>query len=149
MRIVQLSDTAVVGAPVVAKFSDLAVQVPDAWARVFADTSLSTESSSYAEASFELSGGVYHEVVGCVRAVEGLQIPRGFAAAVVPAGRYAHVQFAGAEENIADGFRDIYDWAVENGIKLGGRKFDVGYRRDGGASVHDLYINVLEVSGQI
>jgi predicted transcriptional regulator YdeE len=144
MRIVQLDATVVVGVPVTARFDELSRLVPAAWQQFFLHCNElpQPDDGLFAEASFSLGGGLYHETVGVpLRGDVRVQGP--WSLALVPAGRFVAHRFEGPVENIGQGFQEIYDWARTEELGLGSYKLDVGYTVGGSTRPHDLYIDVI------
>jgi predicted transcriptional regulator YdeE len=148
MQVVLCAGSSVVGIEVVAEFARLATAVPAAWRELFSrHAEVPTPAGCrYAEASRHLGGGRYREVVGVV--VTGtVAPPAGMSAVRIPSGGWVHHRHSGPVAEIGEGFQEIYDWATEQGIRLGERKLDVGYHPDGADGSHDLYIEVVDHLG--
>jgi predicted transcriptional regulator YdeE len=148
MQVVERAGSSVVGIEVVAEFGRLATAVPAAWRELFSRHSEvpTPAAGRYAEASRHLGEGRYREVVGVV-VDEPVEPPAGMSAVQVPGGQWVHHHHAGPVAEIGGGFQEIYAWAAERGIRLGERKLDVGYDRDGTDGPHDLYIDVVGPPG--
>lgn len=145
MKIERLDATVVVGIPVTARFDELSTLVPAAWQQFFArhDALPQPADGRFAEASFSLGDGRYHETVG-VPMRGDLRVQGPWSLALVPAGRFVSHRFDGPVEDIGQGFQEIYDWAGAEGVELGDCKLDVGYSADLSPGPHDLYIDVLD-----
>ncbi|WP_430333429.1 effector binding domain-containing protein [Rhodococcus sp. ACT016] len=143
MQIVERPATTIVGIEVVAPFDELAVVVPQAWARVFARRSdlLTGPDDVFVEFSTDLGDGVYRELLGVVVEALPASLPEGWTIAKAPAGRYLHHPHRGDEAAIGDSFAFMYRWAEVNELRPGAYKLDVGYRpdRDG---AHDLFLGL-------
>ena len=144
MRIAQLDATIVVGVPVTARFDELSRLVPAAWQRFFLHCHElpQPDDGLFAEVSFALGDGLYHETVGVPLRGE-VRVHGPWSIALVPAGRFVAHRFEGPVESIGQGFQEIYDWARTEGLDLGSHKLDIGYTVDGSISPHDLYIDVV------
>ncbi|MFY1652121.1 GyrI-like domain-containing protein [Solwaraspora sp. WMMB762] len=143
MQIVSREPVVVVGLPVVAPFQDLSTLVPAAWRQLFdrcADLPPSA-GGTFAEASYHLGEGRYHEVVG-VAVPPQTPISGQWAAAHVPAGDWAYCRHSGPVEQIGETFGAIEQWLREQGRTVGDMKLDLGYRADAQPQVHDLYVHV-------
>jgi predicted transcriptional regulator YdeE len=145
MEIVELGETVVVGIEVVADFSQLLSEMPAAWCELFSrqDELPASDTGVFVEASDHLGDGRYREIIGAVAVVADIPVPDGMAVTLLPAGRFVHHRHDGTVATIAGGFQAIYDWAAEQGLTLGNRKFDVGYTADGVQQPHELYIDIL------
>ncbi|MET0418103.1 MAG: GyrI-like domain-containing protein [Actinoplanes sp.] len=143
MRIVQREAVVVVGLPVVGAFQDLGHLVPAAWPQLFARKAElpATPDGTFAEASYHLGGGRYHEVIGAAVSV-GTPISGQWTVAHVPAGEWAYARHAGPVEQIGDTFGAIERWLRDQRRTVGGMKLDLGYRADSLPEVHDLYVHV-------
>lgn len=144
MDIVERPATVVAGIPVVAPFDQLGTAVPQAWRELFArrDSLPAPSDGAYAEASFGLADGRYHETVGVVLEDHDLRVIGAWSAVYLPAGPFVHHRHDGPVTGIADGFGAIYGWAAGRGLTLGAIKLDVGYTLDGSPRAHDLYVDV-------
>ena len=142
MRIVQREAVVVVSLPVVGAFQDLSSLVPAAWKQLLARrTELpATLDGTFAEASYHLGGGRYHEVVGAAVSVDTPIIGQ-WTVAHVPAGEWAHARHTGPVEQIGDTFGAIESWLRDQHRSAGGMKLDLGYRADSLPEVHDLYVH--------
>lgn len=143
MQIVERTAMTIVGIEVVAPFAELAVVVPQAWARVFARRSdlLSDPDDVFVEFSTDLGDGDYREILGVVVDALPASLPEGWSIAKASAGRYLHHRHLGDESTIADTFGAMHRWAEVNGLPVGVHKLDVGYRPDH-AAAHDLYLRL-------
>jgi len=143
VRIVERASATIVGIEVVAPFAELAVVVPQAWARVFARRSdlLTGPEDVFVEFSTDLGDGDYREVLGVVVDALPASLPEGWSIAKAPAGRYLHHRHLGDESTIADTFGAMHRWAEVNELRPGGHRIDVGYR-PGRAAAHDLYLGL-------
>ena len=143
MRIVQREAVVVVGLPIVGAFRDLSHLVPAAWPRIFARKAElpTTSDGTYAEASYYLGGGRYHEVIGAAVPVD-TPISGQWTVAHVPAGEWAYARHTGPAEQIGDTFGAIESWLRDQQRSVGGMKLDLGYRADSLPGVHDLYVHV-------
>ncbi len=143
MQVVDRAATTILGIEVVAPFAELAVVVPQAWARVFARRSdlLTGPDDVFVEFSTDLGDGDYREILGVVVDALPSSLPEGWSIAKAPAGRYLHHRHLGEEAAIADTFGAMYRWAEVNDLQAGAHKLDVGYR-PGRAGAHDLYLSV-------
>ncbi|RWZ52499.1 AraC family transcriptional regulator [Labedella phragmitis] len=135
--IVQMPPRIVIGVPVLAPFDHLSSLVPEAWATAF--SSLPDDDRDFAEASVRV-GDRYHEVVG-ILADDGARID-GFVHALVPGGPYGHLRHEGTRAGIAAAFGEIEAWLRSSGRPPGAAKLDIGYRRDGSDTVHDLFVSL-------
>ena len=142
MQIVRREPVVVIGLPVVAPFQDLSTLVPAAWREIF-DRRAELPSSggdTFAEASYHLGEGRYHEVVGVAVPVQ-TPVSGQWTVAHVPAGSWAHCRHTGPVEQIGETFGAIEQWLREQGRTVGGMKLDVGYRADAEPQVHELYVH--------
>jgi predicted transcriptional regulator YdeE len=145
MQIVQLDATVVVGVPVTARFDELGRLVPAAWQQLFqrCDELPQPDDGLFAEASFSLGDGLYHETVG-VPLKGDVRVQGPWSLALIPAGRFVVHRFTGSVENIGLGFQEIYDWASTEGLGLGSYKLDVGYTAGGSTRPHGLHIDIID-----
>ncbi|QCQ91917.1 GyrI-like domain-containing protein [Rhodococcus sp. SGAir0479] len=143
MQVVERREVTIVGIEVVAPFSELAVVVPQVWARVFARRGdlPSGPDDGLVDFSTDLGGGDYREVLGAVVDVPPLSLPEGWTLGRAPAGRYLHHRHVGDVSAIADTFAEMYRWAATNELRAGAHKLDVGYHHDQHGP-HDLYLQL-------
>ncbi|MDH6677592.1 putative transcriptional regulator YdeE [Rhodococcus sp. LBL1] len=143
MQVVERTAATIVGIEVVAPYAELAVVVPQAWARVFARRRdlLTGPDDVFVEFSTDLGGGDYREVLGVVVDSLPASLPEGWSIAKAPGGRYLHHRHLGDESTIADTFGAMHRWAEVNELQAGVHKLDVGYRPDR-AVAHDLYLGL-------
>lgn len=142
MEIVERHEVTIVGVEVVAPFAELAVVVPQAWARVFARHRDLAGGDVLVEFSTDLGDGDYREMLGAVVEVPPMSLPEGWTVGKAPAGRYLHHRHLGDEAAIADTFAAMYRWAETNDLRPGPHKLDVGYRADH-SGPHDLYLGLV------
>lgn len=144
MQIVDRPAATIVGIQVVAPFSDLAVVVPQAWARVFARHRelLSGPDGVCAEFSTDLGGGDYREILGVVVDMPPVSLPEGWSLGRAPAGRYLHHRHVGDVTRIGDSFADMYRRAEATDLRPGPHKIDIGYRADR-SGPHELYLELI------
>ncbi|NHC15446.1 GyrI-like domain-containing protein [Motilibacter deserti] len=144
MQILQRRPTVVAGLPVTAKFDQLAKEVPEAWARLFARRAdLPSPQRGYVELSAYVGDGVYAETLG-VEVLPETRLRGEWALALLPAGDYVHHVFRGAVPDIGTAFGEMHDWAEGQGRTIGSRKLDVGYLPDGRDGQHELWVELLD-----
>ncbi|MDM4722876.1 GyrI-like domain-containing protein [Micromonospora sp. WMMA1363] len=140
MHIIHREPVVIVGLPVIGAFQDLSHLVPAAWRELFArQAQLPPTGGTFAEASYYLGDGRYHEVVG-VTVPADTPVSGHWTVAHLPAGAWAHCRHAGPVQQIADTFSAIERWLHERQHTVDGMKLDVGYRADGQPEIHDLYV---------
>ena len=143
MQIVRREPLVVIGIPVVAPFQDLSALVPAAWRELFdrCGELPSSGDGTFAEVSYYLGEGRYHEVVGMAVPAQ-TPMSGQWALAHVPAGNWAHCRHTGPVEEIGETFGAIEQWLREQGQTVGGMKLDLGYRADDRPQVHELHVHV-------
>ncbi|MCL2535214.1 MAG: GyrI-like domain-containing protein [Nocardiaceae bacterium] len=141
MQIVERPATTIIGIEVVAPAGELAVVVPQAWARVFARRSdlLTGPDDVLVRFGTDLGDDVHRELLGAVVDALPTTLPEGWSIGKAPAGRYLHHPHLGDESTIADSFAAMRRWAEVNEFRPGANTLDVGYRPDRDRA-HDLYL---------
>jgi predicted transcriptional regulator YdeE len=131
------------GLEVTAYFDALKVEVPAAWARLYARVAElpRTVANTFVEVSTHLGEGRYREVVG-IAAPADVVVPTGMTIVEVPSGDFLRHTHVGPVAEIAQGFGAMYGWADANNVVLGQWKVDSGYRPDGSGE-HELLIDVV------
>lgn len=149
MELDDVAETRVSGVRVVGGFAELSTLVPQAW-RDLAAAGL-PQDVVLVELSSRRADGDYEEVLGVVdedgagdelRAAAGhLELVTG----VFPGGLVVRTEHEGPVEQIAQTFAELMDWAAGRALRPTGELLDSGYRVDGAAERHTLWVRVEQV----
>lgn len=140
MELRERSGFTVVGVEVVGSFGELSGLVPAAWRTLFARARElpPPPDGNFVEVSLDLAHG-YREVLGVV-APDTIHVPEDMHTAYVPGGQFLHHRHEGPVQGIADSFAAMYEWAAQQGLRVGLWRVDAGYRPDGREEAHDLLV---------
>ena len=140
---VDLPELVAIGIPVDALWSDLPVEVPKAWHRLF---ELDTGATSFLEVSLAREFDMYHEFVGYL-AAKATDVPDGLVRIVVPPRRYLCLIYDGPLDKIAEGFEQLYHWAAVQGLTATDLKLDFGYQPGLPPGRHELHVAITNPRG--
>ncbi|WP_051406943.1 GyrI-like domain-containing protein [Nocardia sp. CNY236] len=143
MEILEHAGMTVMGVEVVARWEDLAVEVPQAWARLFAAVQQmpGRTPEQFVDVSLEVDDGRYRQVVGVI--VDRAEpCPAAFRVVHIPAQRLLFHRHVGPVTEIASSFGAMLEWAGREGLGPTDFKLDIGYTPTGAEESHDLYVGL-------
>lgn len=143
MEIIEKAGFAVIGLKVQAKWDDLHEEMPKVWQefRERLEEVSGRKSDVMMDISLEESDGIYTQLIG-VEVEKDADVPDGMTMVIVPSQKYVHYKHEGDVANIAESFGKMYDWAGKQEIDVSDLKLDIGYRKDGSETTHELYVKV-------
>jgi predicted transcriptional regulator YdeE len=129
-----------VGIEVCATFEELWTEMPRAWQAFFSrvDEIRGARPGGYLDVSVVVNDGVYTQLV-CAEVDTADDVPEGMTVLRVPAQHYLRLQHSGPEQEIADAFGRMYEWANREGVRADEFKVDRGYGTDAG---HELLVHI-------
>lgn len=140
---IDLPELVAIGIPVDALWSDLPVEMPKAWHRLF---EFDTGATSFLGISLEREFDMYHEFVGYL-AARTTDIPDGLVRIVIPSRRYLRLIHDGPLDTIAAGFERLYHSAAVQGLRATDFKLDFGYAPGLPPGRHELHVAIANPRG--
>lgn len=140
---IDLPELVAIGITVDAVWSDLPVEMPKAWRRLF---ELDTGATSFLGVSFEREFDMHHEFVGYL-AARATEIPDGLVRIVIPPRRYLRLIHDGPLDRIAAGFETLYHSAAVQGLTATDYKLDFGYAPGLPPGRHELHVAITNPRG--
>lgn len=135
---IDLPELVAIGLPVDALWSELPVEVPKAWRRLF---EFDTGATSFLEVSLAREFDMYHQFVGYL-AAKSTGVPDGLVRIVIPPRRYLRLIHDGPLEEIPAGFERLYHRAAVQGLDATDFKLDFGYLPGLPAGRHELHVAI-------